>query len=177
MPCRREPHPRRAAMAQGLMAWEPFREPLAKLARAHAGTHRHKTAGTRTSGDNERPVQHASVTSRRSSIAAATSHAGERRSAGQPSGPAALTNRRIPPSWPPNSCCSSAASSGPCELFGADDLEVLADEDVVRPVNADVVDVVLAVAQLHDTVHDAAWVGSERGFGRPVGCRSADDRA
>jgi len=31
-------------------------------------------------------------------------------------------------------------------LVGADDLEVLADEDVVRPVHADVVDLVLAVA-------------------------------
>jgi len=32
--------------------------------------------------------------------------------------------------------------------IGADDLEVLADEDVVRPVDADVVDLVLAVTQL-----------------------------
>jgi hypothetical protein len=32
-------------------------------------------------------------------------------------------------------------------LPGADDLEVLVDEDVVRPVDADVVDLVLAVAQ------------------------------
>jgi len=35
-------------------------------------------------------------------------------------------------------------------LESADDLEVLVDEDVVRPVDADVVDVVLAVAQLHN---------------------------
>ena len=41
------------------------------------------------------------------------------------------------------------------ELIGADDLEVLVDEDVVRPVDADVVDLVLAVAQLHNTVDDA----------------------
>jgi len=33
-------------------------------------------------------------------------------------------------------------------LLGADDLEVLVDEDVVRPVDADVVDLVVAVAQL-----------------------------
>jgi hypothetical protein len=34
-------------------------------------------------------------------------------------------------------------------LLGADDLEVLVDEDVVRPGDADVVDLVLAAAQLH----------------------------
>src|SRR5438552_3100866 len=34
------------------------------------------------------------------------------------------------------------------ELVGADGLEVLVDEDVVRPVHADVVNLVLAVAQL-----------------------------
>src|SRR5712671_4216067 len=61
-------------------------------------------------------------------------------------------------------------------LVGADDLEVLVDEDVVGPVDADVVDLVLAVAQLDDTVDDAAWVGGQRGFGRLVRCRSADDR-
>ncbi len=38
---------------------------------------------------------------------------------------------------------------------GADHLEGSALEDVVRPVDADVVDVVLAVAQLHNTVDDA----------------------
>ena len=37
-------------------------------------------------------------------------------------------------------------------LVGADDLEVLVDEDVVGPVDADVVDLVLAVTQLYDTV-------------------------
>src|SRR6266566_418079 len=41
-------------------------------------------------------------------------------------------------------------------LFGAHDREVLADEDVVWPVDADVVDVVLAVAELHDAVEDAS---------------------
>ena len=40
-------------------------------------------------------------------------------------------------------------------LLGADDLEVLVDEDVVRPVDTDHVDLVLAVAQLHDAVDDA----------------------
>jgi hypothetical protein len=44
-------------------------------------------------------------------------------------------------------------------LLGADDLEVLVDEDVMRPVDADVVDLVLAVAQLHNTVDDAPRVG------------------
>ena len=48
--------------------------------------------------------------------------------------------------------------TGP-RLLGADCLEVLADEDVVGPVDTDVVDLVLAVAQLHDTVDDAARVG------------------
>ena len=62
-------------------------------------------------------------------------------------------------------------------LVGADHREVLVDEDVVRPVDADVVDLVLAVAQLHDTVHDAARVGGQRGFRRLVRGRSADDRA
>jgi len=38
----------------------------------------------------------------------------------------------------------------PRRLVGADDLEVLVDEDVVRPVDADGVDLVVAVAQLHD---------------------------
>jgi hydroxymethylbilane synthase len=62
-------------------------------------------------------------------------------------------------------------------LVGADHREVLVDEDVVRPVDADVVDLVLAVAQLHNTVHDAARVGGQRGFRRLVRGRSADDRA
>jgi hypothetical protein len=53
-----------------------------------------------------------------------------------------------------------------------DDLEILVDEDVVRPVDADVVDFVLAVAQLDDTVDDA--VGGQCGFGRgtPAGVES-----
>ena len=45
-------------------------------------------------------------------------------------------------------------------LVGADDLEVLVDEDVMRPVDADVVDLVLAVAQLYHAVDDASGVGA-----------------
>ncbi len=64
----------------------------------------------------------------------------------------------------------------PRRLVGADDLEVLVDEDVVRPVDADVVGLVLAVAQLHNTVDDAPRVGGQRSFRRLIRCRSADDR-
>jgi hypothetical protein len=46
-------------------------------------------------------------------------------------------------------------------LVRADDLEALVDEDVVRPVDADVVDLVFAVAELHNPVDDAAWVGGQ----------------
>jgi hypothetical protein len=62
-------------------------------------------------------------------------------------------------------------------LVGADYLEVLVDEDVVGPVDADVVDLVLAVAQFHDTVDDASRVGGQGGFSRQVRCRSTDDCA
>ena len=44
-------------------------------------------------------------------------------------------------------------------VAGADDFEVLVDEDVVRPVDAEAVDLVLAVAEHHDTVDDASRVG------------------
>ena len=64
----------------------------------------------------------------------------------------------------------------PWRLVGADDLEVLVDEDVVRPVDADVVDLVLAVAQLHNTVDDAPRVGGQRSFRRLIRCRAVDDR-
>src|SRR5205823_9091941 len=64
----------------------------------------------------------------------------------------------------------------PWRLVGADDLEVLVDEDVVRPVDADVVDLVFAVAQLHDAVDDAPRVGGQRSLRRLVRFRSADDR-
>ena len=51
-------------------------------------------------------------------------------------------------------------------LKGANDCEGLADENVMRPVDADVVHVVLAIVEPHDAVDDASWVGSERGFRR-----------
>jgi hypothetical protein len=57
------------------------------------------------------------------------------------------------------------------QLVGADDLEVLVDEDVVRPVDADVVNLVLAVARLHNTVDDASRVGGQRSFRRFIRCR------
>src|SRR5438105_1729677 len=63
----------------------------------------------------------------------------------------------------------------PWRLVGADDLEVLVDEDVVRPVDANVVDLVLAVAQLHDTVDDAPRVGRQCGLCGLTRCGSADD--
>ena len=47
---------------------------------------------------------------------------------------------------------------------------------MVGPVDADVVDLVLAVAQRHDTVYDAARVGGQRRFGRLVRGGSADER-
>ena len=62
-------------------------------------------------------------------------------------------------------------------LLGADDREVLVDEDVVRPVDADVVDLVFAVAQLHNTVDDAPRVGDQRSFRCLIGGRSTHDRA
>ena len=43
-------------------------------------------------------------------------------------------------------------------LVGTNNVEILADKDVVRPVDADVVDLVLAAAQLHDTVDNSARV-------------------
>src|SRR5436309_15470248 len=64
----------------------------------------------------------------------------------------------------------------PRRLVGADDLEVLVDEDVVRPVDADVVHLVLATAQLHHTVDDAPRVGGQRSFRCFIRRRSADDR-
>src|ERR1700692_548143 len=62
-------------------------------------------------------------------------------------------------------------------LKGTDDRESLVHEDVVRPVDADVVNLVLAVAQLHNTIDDASWVGGQRSFGRLIRRRSADDRS
>src|SRR6266550_2452558 len=61
--------------------------------------------------------------------------------------------------------------------YGAGDLEVLADEDVVRPTDLDHVDCVRAVAQLQHAVDGAARVLGERGgFGR-VRRRPGDDRS
>ena len=50
--------------------------------------------------------------------------------------------------------------------YRAHDLEARGFEDVMRPVDPDVVDVVLAVAQQYDTVDDGARVRSQRSFGR-----------
>jgi hypothetical protein len=46
----------------------------------------------------------------------------------------------------------------------------------MRPVDADVVDVVLAVAQQDHTVDDGPRVGGQRSFGRVIRRGSADDR-
>ncbi len=50
------------------------------------------------------------------------------------------------------------------QLVSADDLEVRVDEDVVWPVDADGVDLVLTVAQLHDTVDDPPGIGGQSSF-------------
>ena len=83
---------------------------------------------------------------------------------------------RTCPAVPELAAIGSRDRSGQGALVGADDLEVLVDEDVVRPVDADVVDLVLAVAQLDNTVDDASRVGGQRSFRRLIRCRSADDR-
>jgi hypothetical protein len=65
----------------------------------------------------------------------------------------------------------------PRPLVGSDHLEVLADEDVMGPVDPDVVDLVVAVAQPDDTIDDAAWIGCKGGL-RCLPCGgAADDRA
>ena len=64
--------------------------------------------------------------------------------------------------------CEPASSRWRRRLIGADDLEALVDEDVVGPVDADVMDFVLIIAQLDNTVDDAARVGGQCGFGRFV---------
>jgi hypothetical protein len=63
------------------------------------------------------------------------------------------------------------------QLVGADHFEVLVDEDVVWPIDPDVVNLVFAVAQLHDPVDNSAGVGSQGRLGRLVGGCSAHDRA
>jgi hypothetical protein len=50
-------------------------------------------------------------------------------------------------------------------VVGADYFEVGVDEDVVGPIDANVVDLVVAVAQFHDSIDDAPWVGQQGGFG------------
>lgn len=53
-------------------------------------------------------------------------------------------------------------------LKGADDLEVASDEDVVRPVEADIVNLIFAITQLHNTVDNATWIVGQRSFGRLI---------
>src|ERR1700689_866336 len=60
-------------------------------------------------------------------------------------------------------------------VVGADYLEVRVDEDVVGPVDADVVDLVVAVAQFDDPVDGAAGVDGQRGFGGLVRGRAAGE--
>jgi hypothetical protein len=82
----------------------------------------------------------------------------------------------------PFACCRpdhrsvERTDANPWRLKGAADLEVVADEDVVRPVYADIVNLIFAATQFHDTVDDAPRVVSQRNFGRLVRFRSADDR-
>src|SRR5271165_3320977 len=74
--------------------------------------------------------------------------------------------------------CAGRRAAAPGRLVvGADDLEVLVLEDVVGPVDADVVDLVVTVAECYDPVDDAAGVGGQRGFGRLVCGGAADDCA
>ena len=67
-------------------------------------------------------------------------------------------------------------SALPWWLVGTHDLEVLVDENMVRPVDANGMDLILAVAQLHNTVDNAPRIGGQRSFRRLIRCRSADDR-
>ena len=67
-------------------------------------------------------------------------------------------------------------AANPWRLKGSDDLEVVADEDVVRPFYADIVNLVLAVTQLHNPIDNTPRVVSQRSFDRLVRFRSADDR-
>src|ERR1700744_2589231 len=67
---------------------------------------------------------------------------------------------------------------GPRRLVvGTDNGEVPVDEDVVRPVDAYVVDLVVAVAQLHDTIDDASRIGGQRSFRGLIRNSSGGDRA
>src|ERR1700694_33968 len=70
-----------------------------------------------------------------------------------------------------------ARAANGARLFGADDREGAAHEDVMRPADGDHVDVVLAVAQQHHTVDGAPWVGCQRSGFRLIRRRSGDDRS
>lgn len=59
---------------------------------------------------------------------------------------------------------SGVRRGGPFGLFVAENVVVLADEDVVGPVDADVVDLVLAAAQLH---HMVVHASGHDDLGRP----------
>ena len=64
-----------------------------------------------------------------------------------------------------------------CTLRGVCDLQVRADEDVVRNTGADFMDSVRAVAHSRDTVDGPSQVlGNRRGLA-PVRCRVRDDRS
>jgi hypothetical protein len=68
----------------------------------------------------------------------------------------------------------------PALLFlpdGAGDLEILVDEDVMRPTDLDLVDGVRAVAQLQHTVDGPARILGDRGGLDLVRRRSGDDRS
>src|ERR1700739_1921174 len=83
-----------------------------------------------------------------------------------------------PPASAHRSCVSQARVAwSALQLVGPDHLEVLADEDMVWPVDADVVNLVFAVAQLHHTIDDSPRIGSQRCFRRLVCRRSTDDRS
>src|ERR1700733_1865831 len=62
-------------------------------------------------------------------------------------------------------------------VVGAHDLVVAGDENVMGPVDADVVDLVLAVAQAHHPVHNPAGVRGQRRFSGPGPRVTTDDRA
>ncbi len=62
--------------------------------------------------------------------------------------------------------CGAIPASGLLKwerLKGVDDLEVLVVEHVVWPADADVLDVVIPVAQLYNTVHDGEAFGGQLG--------------
>jgi hypothetical protein len=62
------------------------------------------------------------------------------------------------------------------KLIGANDDEVFADEDVVRPADAHDVDVILTIVYLRNTVDNAPRIGDQRSFRRIIRLCSANDR-